>query len=52
MLNLPRAGAISGFAALFYPLQRPVELATGDTLTVCGAHDRLSLCIWAEVLEL
>jgi Transglutaminase-like superfamily len=41
-------GAISGFAALFYPLQRPVELATGDTLTVCGAHDRLSLCIWAE----
>src|SRR5262249_50725933 len=39
--NLPHVGAVSAFAALFYPLQRPVELAAGDTLTVCGAHDRL-----------
>jgi type III protein arginine methyltransferase len=49
--NLPRVGAISAFAALFYPLRRPVELAAGDTLTVCGTHDRLSLRIWAEALE-
>jgi type III protein arginine methyltransferase len=49
--NMPRVGAISAFGPLFYPLQRPVELAAGDTLMVCGAHDRLSLRIWAEVPE-
>jgi len=39
------------WAALFYPLMRLIEMVPGDILTVCGAHDRLSLRIWAEVRE-
>jgi type III protein arginine methyltransferase len=49
--NMPCVGAMSCFAVMFYPLQRPVEMAPGDTSKVCGAHDRLSLRIWAEALE-
>jgi hypothetical protein len=29
-------------------LSQPIEMSGGDTLTVCGSHDRLSLRIWAE----
>jgi len=39
------------FRVMFYPLQRPIEMAPGDTLKVCGAHGRLSLRIWTEVPE-
>jgi type III protein arginine methyltransferase len=46
--NMPRVGSISAFAAVFYPFRRPIETTPGDTVTVCGAHDRVSLCIWAE----
>jgi hypothetical protein len=34
--------------ARFYPLMHPIELAAGVPLTICGAHDRMSLRIWAE----
>jgi hypothetical protein len=49
--NRPTAGTTSAWAVLFYPLKQPIELALGDRLTVCGAHDRLSLRIWVEVPE-
>jgi protein arginine N-methyltransferase 7 len=49
--NRPCVGAISCFRVMFYPLQRPIEMAPGDTLKVRGSHDRLSLRIWAEVPE-
>jgi type II protein arginine methyltransferase len=39
----------SALGATFYPLMRPIEMASGDTLTVCGSHDRQSFRIWAEV---
>jgi len=45
--NMPSVGAMSCFWAMFYPLTRPIEMAAGDTCTVYGAHDRLSLRIWA-----
>ena len=38
----------SSLGGMFYPLMRPIEMALGDELTVCGAHDRLSLRIWAD----
>jgi protein-L-isoaspartate O-methyltransferase len=38
--------SVSG--AMFYPLIRPMQMAPGDTLTVCGSHDRMSVRIWAE----
>ena len=46
--NLPVSGAISAFAVVFYPLRRPMEILPGTKLTVCGAHDRQSLRVWAE----
>jgi type III protein arginine methyltransferase len=46
---LERNSKNSAAGARFYPLIRPIELASGDFLTVCGAHDRLSLRIWAEI---
>ena len=49
--NRPTVGTSSAWDVLFYPLQRPIEMAAGDKLTVCGAHDRLSLRIWAEAPE-
>jgi SAM-dependent methyltransferase len=42
----------SALGATFYPLMRPIEMASGDTLTVCGSHDRQSLRIWGEVREM
>jgi hypothetical protein len=50
--NAPCVGVISAFAAVFYPLRRSMEMAPGDTLTVCGSHDRQSLRIWGEVREM
>jgi len=47
--NQPRPGASSAFAALFYPLPRPIELSPGEMITLCSTHDRLSLDVWAEV---
>jgi protein arginine N-methyltransferase 7 len=41
----------SVLGATFYPLMRPIEMASGDTLRVCGSHDRQSLRIWAEIPE-
>jgi type II protein arginine methyltransferase len=49
--NRPTVGTSSAWAVLFYPLQRPIEMAADDKLTVRGAHDRLSLRIWAEAPE-
>jgi type II protein arginine methyltransferase len=49
--NMPHAAAISAFAAMFYSLWRPLRTAPGDTVIVSGAHDRLSLRIWADSLE-
>ena len=49
--NMPAVGATSAWAALFYPLMRPIDMAKGGTLTVCGSHDRLSLRIWAQLPE-
>jgi type II protein arginine methyltransferase len=46
--NQPTVCTSSHWAALFYPLRSPIDMAAGDTLTVYGAHDRLSLRIWAE----
>jgi type II protein arginine methyltransferase len=40
----------SALGGMFYPLLRPLEMTAGDTLTICGSHDRLSLRIWADVL--
>ena len=42
----------SALGATFYPLMRPIEMTAGDTLTVCGSHERYSICIWAEVGEM
>ena len=49
--NRPSVGTTLAWAALSYPPMQPIEMALGDTLTVCGAHDRLSLPIRAEVPE-
>jgi type III protein arginine methyltransferase len=49
--NLPRAGASSAFAAMFYPIWRPFQTSSGDIITVCATHDRQSLCMWVEVPE-
>jgi len=49
--NRPTVGATSAWAAMFYPLKCSIEMPEGDMLTVCGAHDRLSLLIWAEVSD-
>jgi hypothetical protein len=46
--NCPSVGA-SGLAVTFHPLMKTIEPMPGDELEVCGAHDRLSLRIWAEV---
>ena len=42
---------MSCFSAMFYPMRQPIEMAAGDTCIVYGAHDRLSLRIWAEAPE-
>jgi hypothetical protein len=47
--NLPSKGAFSIFGVVFYPLRKPIKMAPGANLLVCGAHDRHSLRIWAEV---
>jgi type II protein arginine methyltransferase len=47
--DFPAVGNTSHWAVLFYPLRRVIEMASGTELTVCGAHDRLSLRLWAEV---
>src|SRR5262249_14653647 len=47
--NTPTIGAMSCFSAMFYPLKEPIKMTAGDTCIVYGAHDRLSLRIWAEV---
>jgi type III protein arginine methyltransferase len=49
--KLPQGGAISAFAAMFYPIWRLIEAAPRDMVTVWGAHDRLSFRIWAEIPE-
>jgi type II protein arginine methyltransferase len=48
--NRPVAGVgPTASAVMFHPLVRPIEPARGEIVTVCGAHDRASLSIWAEV---
>jgi type II protein arginine methyltransferase len=47
--NLASEGKFSVFAVLFHPLKRPIEMNLGAKLLVCGAHDRHSIRIWAEV---
>jgi hypothetical protein len=42
----------SALGTTFYPLMRPIEMAPGDTLTVCGSHDRQSIRIWGEIGEM
>jgi type III protein arginine methyltransferase len=49
--NLPSEGAYSVFAVIFHPLKRPIETVPGADLLICGAHDRHSIRIWAEVLQ-
>jgi type II protein arginine methyltransferase len=39
----PSAKGASVLGAMFYPLMQPIEMAPGDNLTICGAHDRQSL---------
>lgn len=46
--NPPSVGAVSTFGVVFYPLNRPIEMAPGTQLTVSGAHDKQSLRIWAD----
>jgi type II protein arginine methyltransferase len=47
--DFPAVGNTSHWAVLFHPLRQVIEMASGTELTVGGAHDRLSLRIWAEV---
>jgi type III protein arginine methyltransferase len=49
--NAPAIDAWSAWDVLFYPLMRPVEMTKGETIKVCGVHDRLSLRIWAALPE-
>jgi protein arginine N-methyltransferase 7 len=49
--NIPCPGRISAFDVVFYPLNSSIEMAPGDTMRVCGSHDRQALCIWGEVSE-
>ena len=49
--NAPPADNTSSLKTEFYPFMRPIEAAPGANLIVCGAHDRLSLRIWAEVAD-
>jgi type III protein arginine methyltransferase len=49
--NLPQVGKTSAFAVVFYPLMRSIATSAGDVMTVRGAHNRLSLRIWAETSE-
>lgn len=46
--NRPPIYRTAALGPLFHPLVQPVELESGDTLTVYGAHDRVTLNIWAE----
>jgi protein-L-isoaspartate O-methyltransferase len=47
--QFPCAEKTSASGGMFYPLLRPMEMTAGDTLRICGSHDRLSLRIWADV---
>ena len=49
--TLAHGEGASALGAMFYPIMQPIEMTSGDNLTVCGAHDRQSLRIWAEVFE-
>jgi protein arginine N-methyltransferase 7 len=49
--NAPPADNTSSLRTAFYPFMRPIEASPGSNLTVCGAHDRLSLRIWADVAK-
>jgi type II protein arginine methyltransferase len=45
--NTPAIGSMSAWSVRFFPLMRPIKMAPGDVLTVCGDHDRQSLRVWA-----
>ena len=44
--NRPRPGAKSCWAALFYPFQKPIDTEPGETIRICGSHDRHRVSIW------
>ena len=45
---MPSVDTLSAFGVKFYPFMRPIEMAPGETLTVCGAHNRQWLRIQPE----
>jgi hypothetical protein len=47
--NMPSPHRSSAFVVRVCPLERPIKLPPGTTMTVCGAHDRQSLHIWAQI---
>jgi protein arginine N-methyltransferase 7 len=46
--NRPRAGAVSAWAVLLYPLKPPLQAQPDVPVNVHGMHDRHSLHVWAE----
>jgi type II protein arginine methyltransferase len=46
--NRPGPGASSCWACLFYPVHPSLDLSPGRGIRLCGAHDRLTLRVWAE----
>lgn len=49
--NAPPADDSSSLRTEFYPFMWPIEAAPGASVTVCGAHDRLLLRIWADFAD-
>jgi protein arginine N-methyltransferase 7 len=49
--NAPPADDTSSLRTEFYPFRRPSEVSPGASVTVCGAHDRMLLRIWADVAD-
>lgn len=47
--NSPPLHSTSSLGVLFYPFVRPIEMVSGDQITVCGSHDRNTLRIWGIV---
>jgi SAM-dependent methyltransferase len=46
--NRPKHGAYSAWGIMFHAVAQPIETIPGQTLKVCGAHDREQLTIWVE----
>jgi hypothetical protein len=48
--SAPPSYRTAALGPVLYPLSQPIDMASGSTLTICGAHDRVALRVWPKAV--